>query len=564
MLTRRMRMFMAAATIVACSACGICSAADGRPGSARETVIFEEDFESGKLDAWEVRGGKIEIITEGGSRVCRIVSQKVTSRTTLQINLPVEKLHDKRLYLHCRYRLTDYTRDPDSQYGGTVFQIYHTGPGGRGRSWRGAPMFPATDAKPWRTCRAPSDMFVKVGEAQLRIGFGNARGTLLIDDIRLTVEPKSLPPRSDEVIADNSGDGFSKTGRWNVSAKVPGYCGSNYLWSPKGDGSSAATWTLTAPTDGRWEVGARWTWGLQGAKDRATNAGFKVAGPGGAKTVRVNMADRVLAGRFNPLTVLDLGKGQKVEVTLSNDADNSVVADAVRLLRLPDGCSGSELLYEGTFSGTEEGRKAEEARDWVMEGGGISKWADGYLRLRAKNYTRQRSRTETDHFVYWLKQDFPADFAVEWDFRVPDLGGLAIIFICAKGVNGEDIFDPKLQKRDGIFSRYYGGDINCYHVSYYAGGRGRANVRKNSGFYLVTADDDLVARGGAGRWHRLRLTHFGGMLELSVNGKRCITWFDDGETFGPVRGAGKIGLRQQNNLRWGDYRNLRVYALKKK
>ncbi|MBM4039987.1 MAG: DUF1961 family protein [Planctomycetes bacterium] len=234
---------------------------------------------------------------------------------------------------------------------------------------------------------------------------------------------------------------------------------------------------------------------------------------------------------------------------------------------LPEGCTGCELLYENTFAGPKDQREAQAAKDWAMEGGGIAEWADGHLRLKAKRYTEKRSNVETDHFVYWLKRDFPADIAVEWDFRFPDWkespNGLAIIFVCAKGVRGEDIFDPGLAKREGVFVRYHSGDINSYHISYFAGKRGKANVRKNSGFKLVASGDDLVAAGGPEKWHRLLLTRFGATIELRVDGKPCLRWTDDGTTHGPTHGGGKLGLRQQNDLLWADYTNLRVYGLQR-
>jgi hypothetical protein len=48
-----------------------------------------------------------------------------------------------------------------------------------------------------------------------------------------------------------------------------------------------------------------------------------------------------------------------------------------------------------------------------------------------------------------------------------------------------------------------------------------------------------------------------------VDGQRSITWTDDGKTFGPAPAGGKIGLRQQNDLLYGDYTNVRVYQLKR-
>ena len=247
-------------------------------------------------------------------------------------------------------------------------------------------------------------------------------------------------------------------------------------------------------------------------------------------------------------------------------AESSSPKTLLRPNWLPPGCAGAELLYENTFSAAPEQRRAEADKDWVMEGGGTAEWADGRLVLRPKRYTASRSRVETDHFVYWLKRDFPAGVAVEWDFRYPAPdgvpNGLAILFICARGVGGEDLFDPKLAKRKGVFRRYHSGDINSYHLSYFAGRRGTVNVRKNRGFRQVASGPDLVAKGGADKWHHLRLVRFKGLLQLTVDEQPCIRWTDDGTVGGPPHGGGKIGLRQQNNLRRGEYANLRVYGLK--
>ncbi len=232
---------------------------------------------------------------------------------------------------------------------------------------------------------------------------------------------------------------------------------------------------------------------------------------------------------------------------------------------LPAGCKQSKLLYENRFEGETAQREQEARREWIMEGGGIATWSESHLRLRSRNFMVQRSKVETDHFVYWLNKDFPADFAMTWEFRYPpreqNPEGLAIVFFSASGIHGEDIFDPKLQKRDGIFERYYDGDIHCYHTSYLAMGRGSSNLRKNKGFHLPASGDDLVGKGGSEKWHQLQVTRFGDLVELRVNGQVCFAWEDDGKKYGPRIGGGKLGFRQQNNLLWGDYANLRVWGL---
>ncbi len=247
-------------------------------------------------------------------------------------------------------------------------------------------------------------------------------------------------------------------------------------------------------------------------------------------------------------------KGDTVSPTSSNDRPI-----------LPAQCKTRDLLYAANFPDMARQKEKEQQREWIMEGGGIATWSQGILRLRSRSFTVKRTKVETDHFVYWLNRDFPANFAVTWDFRFAPIEqnpeGLAIIFFSAMGLHGEDLFDPRLQKRDGIFERSYDGDINCYHTSYLALGRGTSNLRKNKGFHLPASGEDLVARGGAEKWHKLQVTRFEGLVELRVNGEVSFAWDDDGKTYGPRLGGGKLGFRQQNNLLWGDYTNVRVWEL---
>ena len=216
-----------------------------------------------------------------------------------------------------------------------------------------------------------------------------------------------------------------------------------------------------------------------------------------------------------------------------------------------------KLLYESPLT---HGVGREE---WFMEGGGAATWEADCLKLRSRWFSEERSRVETDHFTIWLNREFPADQVVEWEFRFPpkeeNNDGLAILFFCGKGLKGEDALDPRLMKRNGIFERYYDGDINCFHTSYLAIGRGTANLRKNKGFYLPATGWDLSSKFPPLAWHKVRVTKCGGLVELRLNGEVSFAWEDDGKQFGPRIGGGKLAFRQQNNLLWGEYRNLKVW-----
>jgi hypothetical protein len=151
--------------------------------------------------------------------------------------------------------------------------------------------------------------------------------------------------------------------------------------------------------------------------------------------------------------------------------------------------------------------------------------------------------------VLWSNREVPADFLLEFEMSPKDSKrGLAIIFFSAKGRDGKDIFALDKAPRRGEFRRYHSGDINCYHVSYWAveprtlKPRGFSNLRKNRGFRKVASGRDPISGQGPGP-HRVRLLKVGGTITLETRGRIALTWQDDGKEHGPVLGSGKIGLR---------------------
>jgi hypothetical protein len=166
--------------------------------------------------------------------------------------------------------------------------------------------------------------------------------------------------------------------------------------------------------------------------------------------------------------------------------------------------------------------------------------------------------------VHWCPEEFPERFWAEWEFELLSEQGLCIVFFAARGQGGRDVFDPTLAPRNGIFRQYHSGDIDCYHVSYFANTPGSArrvaNLRKNAGFYLVANGPVGVAAARAGEVHRAVLVKDGARIRLAVDGRTIIDHTDDGVRAGPVWAGGKIGLRQ---MQWtvGRYRNFRVFAL---
>ena len=221
------------------------------------------------------------------------------------------------------------------------------------------------------------------------------------------------------------------------------------------------------------------------------------------------------------------------------------------------------LIYENSFAMSQDEWLTEMSNNWIMEGKGIAECNNGYLTMRSEIFTV--SRDKDGHFNFWLKQDFPANVAFEWEFNyaVPGDQGLAIIIWAAKGRNGEDIFDPSLPLRRGaVMSDMHSGAINCYHTSYIARSRKTANLRKNYGMHLLTDGHDISTVSKPNEWHTVRLEQYNGMITLFFDGQQAYQYNDDGRIGGsPIETGGKLGFRQQNNLYQGNYRNLKVYEL---
>ena len=115
----------------------------------------------------------------------------------------------------------------------------------------------------------------------------------------------------------------------------------------------------------------------------------------------------------------------------------------------------------------------------------------------------------------------------------------------------------------GVFRQYHSSDLNGYHVSYWAGDRGTANVRKNAGFTLVAAGPDLIRDAADDRFQVVRIYKRGGTIRVTVDDIVSVAFDDDGRTHGPVWvHRGWIGLRQMGHTVRCDYEYLKVYPLR--
>ncbi len=128
-----------------------------------------------------------------------------------------------------------------------------------------------------------------------------------------------------EIVVDNE-DGapdFVTAGSWSTGAYGNPY-NMNYHWTYGGSGENTAAWTPDLPADGFYDVFAYWVQGT----NRAIDAPFIIRHLDGADTVRVNQEAN--GEQWYPLGAYPFEAGTGHDVTLTNDADEIVIADAVR------------------------------------------------------------------------------------------------------------------------------------------------------------------------------------------------------------------------------------------
>ena len=231
---------------------------------------------------------------------------------------------------------------------------------------------------------------------------------------------------------------------------------------------------------------------------------------------------------------------------------------AVGTMFKPADVDRAHPIYETEFA------DPSALRDWVLEGGKAMSIQSGRLVLESTP-SADAAKPSVNHLVCWLRREVPADFCLEFTLRPQNKHeGLNIVFFNTRGTGGQGIFDPGLTPRDGLFKLYHSGDLNGYHVSYWAPPRGTTHIRKNRGFHLVSVSDlDVIAAAPAETFDLVRVYKRGAMIRVMVGDKVLVAWDDDGKRYGPVHAhSGWIGLRQMGHTIRCEYDRLAVYPLR--
>jgi hypothetical protein len=215
-----------------------------------------------------------------------------------------------------------------------------------------------------------------------------------------------------------------------------------------------------------------------------------------------------------------------------------------------------DVLYRNRLAGP------EDLSEFVREGQPVMSFPQGMLRLENGLSADQGQQA---NYLLWCPRKFPADLAISFEFQPLREPGLAMLWFCADGRDGKDLFDPSLAPRRGEYRHYHSGDINGYHASFFRRKNPKGerdfhtcNLRKSHGFHLVCRGaDPLPDVHDATRRYRIQVVKCGGRIRFSIDDLLIYDWLDDGVQYGPVLGEGYIGFRQMAPL-VAEYANLEV------
>lgn len=208
--------------------------------------------------------------------------------------------------------------------------------------------------------------------------------------------------------------------------------------------------------------------------------------------------------------------------------------------------------------------KPDPDAEWIAEGWGGVEIRDGKLRVAPSPFDaagRPLPADRRSHMVVWNRRIFPADFLLEYGMS-PDAStsGLAIVFFCAAGQDGEDIFALSLPPRRADYPSYHSGAIANYSDSYWSRNTEEESasnrLRKNPGFQLVAQGPSLTT-GPTAVTHHIRILKSGAHIEVEMNGHAIFQWDD------PARplGAGRVGLRSMEGVATIGYSGFKVWEI---
>ncbi|MEJ3745355.1 exo-alpha-sialidase [Actinomycetes bacterium KLBMP 9797] len=176
-------------------------------------------------------------------------------------------------------------------------------------------------------------------------GVGRGNGRVIAADQLMLTSGGAAADLPTTVADENAPASFETVGAWTQHLEPLGYYGQYYRTRPAGTGSGVAVFRPDVPMTGVYEVAA---W-YPAAAGQASNAPYTVIHADGQATVRVDQ--RTERSRWVVLGTYSFRAGDTATIQLSDDADGTVVADAVRLVRV-GGVADNDTASFARVSGT--------------------------------------------------------------------------------------------------------------------------------------------------------------------------------------------------------------------
>ncbi|QQE11563.1 DUF1961 family protein [Planctomycetota bacterium] len=280
----------------------------------------------------------------------------------------------------------------------------------------------------------------------------------------------------------------------------------------------------------------------------------------------------------------------------SNQSESAIQSETAIASFVPESAN-AKLIFEERFD-TDESVKLD---DWIMEGPGIAKVEDerliiypvvqpkmsalydeGVLGMNDGQkgdyykYTQQflaEERPDVDqsemvwneqfkggHINFWHQFELPENYIIRCKFESLSKQSLHMIMFSALGLEGQNIFDESMAKRNGVAAQLMYGDLRCYRVSYFAPERGTANMRVSPGRQLTIKGRDYASESEG--VHDLVIVKWENRVLFYVDDKLSFN-FEHTDEFGEVLGGGSWGLRLMNTAK-GAYDDFEIFSLTKK
>lgn len=180
---------------------------------------------------------------------------------------------------------------------------------------------------------------------------------------------------------------------------------------------------------------------------------------------------------------------------------------------------------------------------WILEGQGRAEVVDDQLVLQQAK--------DAQGIVLWQREKLPEDFRIRFTFSTSNEEGLLLIFFCAQGLDGHDVFE-EVDQRNGNFRDLTRENLASYHLSlhrFYPDGRHNpddaANLRKNPAFEIVASHvpDPCMEQN---RPYEVVIEKRGSKIRTFVDGASVHEYTDTGE-HGPVLSGGHLGIRARGS-----------------